>query len=156
MIGGFPKFGHISDFMRLTLHWLPVRQCILYRLSSIVWRCVLGIAPTYWSSSPWLRRAMANNLSALPREVILWYVMLAWPLNSIGHSLLWVPLLGTVSHLNSALCHGIYLVRFTSSLRPLFSSGLGAPLSSYTEVALYKFHRSIDRCKRESGIHGMI
>jgi len=28
IIGGVPKFGHISDFMRDTLHWLPVRQCI--------------------------------------------------------------------------------------------------------------------------------
>src|SRR6218665_4006034 len=33
--------------MRDTIHWLPVRQRILYRLSTIVWRCVLGIAPTY-------------------------------------------------------------------------------------------------------------
>src|SRR6218665_617952 len=33
--------------MRGTLHWLPVRQRINYRLYTIVWRCVLGIAPTY-------------------------------------------------------------------------------------------------------------
>jgi len=39
--------SHISDFMRNILHWLPIQQRILYRLSSIVWRCVLGIAPTY-------------------------------------------------------------------------------------------------------------
>ena len=39
--------GHISEFMRDILHWLPVRQRIHYRLSTIVWRCVLGIAPTY-------------------------------------------------------------------------------------------------------------
>src|SRR6218665_858808 len=47
MIGGVPRFGHISEFMQDTLHWLPVRQRIHYRLSTIVWRCVLGIAPTY-------------------------------------------------------------------------------------------------------------
>src|SRR6218665_471661 len=47
MIGGVPKFGHITEFMRDILHWLPVRQRIHYRLSTIVWRCVLGIAPTY-------------------------------------------------------------------------------------------------------------
>src|SRR6218665_1034651 len=47
MIGGVPRFGHISEFMRDTLHWLPVRQRIRYRLSTIVWRCALGIAPTY-------------------------------------------------------------------------------------------------------------
>src|SRR6218665_2671123 len=33
--------------MQDTLHWLPVRQRIHYRLSTVVWRCVLGIAPTY-------------------------------------------------------------------------------------------------------------
>src|SRR6218665_3682333 len=47
MIGGVPRFRHISEFMRDNLHWLPVRQRIHYRLSSIVWRCVLGIAPVY-------------------------------------------------------------------------------------------------------------
>src|SRR6218665_2621437 len=47
MIGSIPKFGHISEFMRDTLHWLPVRQHIKYRLSSIAWLCVLGIVPTY-------------------------------------------------------------------------------------------------------------
>ena len=36
MIGGVPKFGHISDFMRDTLHRLPVRQRIHYRLSIVV------------------------------------------------------------------------------------------------------------------------
>src|SRR6218665_3560885 len=36
MIGGVPKFGHISDYMRDVLHWLPVQQRIHYRISSIV------------------------------------------------------------------------------------------------------------------------
>src|SRR6218665_3425578 len=36
MIGGVPKFGHISEFMRDTLHRLPVRQRIHCRLSTIV------------------------------------------------------------------------------------------------------------------------
>ena len=47
MIGGVPKFGHITEFMRDTLHWLPVRQRIHYTPSSIVWHCVLVIVPTY-------------------------------------------------------------------------------------------------------------
>ena len=29
------------------LHWLPVQQRIHYRISSIVWHCVLGNAPSY-------------------------------------------------------------------------------------------------------------
>src|SRR6218665_2303255 len=31
--------------MRDTLHWLPVRQYILYRVSAIAWGCILGVAP---------------------------------------------------------------------------------------------------------------
>src|SRR6218665_684999 len=60
---------------------------------------------------------------------------------------LWVPLLGIVSHLKPALFHGICPARFTSPLKLLFSPGpgLGAPLSSYLEVALYKFHRKTDK-----------
>src|SRR6218665_3271617 len=71
----------------------------------------------------------------------LWAV--AQPLNNIRPFPLWVPLFGIVSHLKSALFHGICPARFTSSLKLLFlpGPGLGAPLSSYLEVALYKFHR---------------
>src|SRR6218665_362719 len=98
---------------------------------------------TYLISSPLFWRALADNLSALPPQVILWYLMLAQPLNSIGPSRFWVPLLGTVSHLNSALFHVICPAHITNSFKLLFSPGpwLGAPLSSYLEVALYKFHR---------------
>src|SRR6218665_1335967 len=151
---------------------------------------------------------MADNLFALPPEVILWCLMLAQPLNNIGPrpSHLKIPrgpkmaraslrrraidgsfevklrkcgrrlfavlrlsgplmarrdppldgpfrrakngpsqmrkpdwafsivgsLLGTVSHLKSALFHGICPARFTSALKLFFSPGpgLGAPLSS--------------------------
>src|SRR6218665_2240281 len=31
----------------MLLHWLPVQQRIHYRISSIVWHCVLGNAPSY-------------------------------------------------------------------------------------------------------------
>src|SRR6218665_3573031 len=57
------------------------------------------------------------------------------PLHNIGPSRLWVPLLGIASHLR--ICPAPY----TSSLKLLFLPGLEAPLSSYLEVALYKFHR---------------
>src|SRR5678815_976067 len=35
LIGGVPKFGHISAFMRDVLHWLPVQQRIHYRVSPL-------------------------------------------------------------------------------------------------------------------------
>src|SRR6218665_1948527 len=47
MIGGVPRFGHITDYMRDVLHRLPVQQRIIYRISSIVWHCVLGNAHSY-------------------------------------------------------------------------------------------------------------
>jgi len=49
LIGGVPKFGHIGEFMRDTLHRLPVRQRILYRVSTIARRCTLGVVPVYLS-----------------------------------------------------------------------------------------------------------
>src|SRR6218665_663719 len=45
MIGEVPRFGHITDYLRDVLHWLPVQQRIHYRISSIFWHCVLGNAP---------------------------------------------------------------------------------------------------------------
>ena len=29
------------------LHWLPVSQCILYRIAVLVWRCLAGCVPSY-------------------------------------------------------------------------------------------------------------
>ena len=83
MIGGVPKFGHISEFMRYILRWLPVRQRIHYRLSTIVWRCVLGIAPTNLLGLFILTSSCTGrHLLTLPPEVILWCLMLAQPLNN--------------------------------------------------------------------------
>ena len=42
-----PKFSHVITYMLEVLHWLPVRQRVLYRIASMVWRCQLGLAPTY-------------------------------------------------------------------------------------------------------------
>src|SRR6218665_363417 len=36
--------------MRDTLHWLPIRQRIFYRVAVLVWHCLLGIAPGTVSS----------------------------------------------------------------------------------------------------------
>ena len=47
LIGHIPKFGHVTAFMRDVLHWLPIPQRIVYRLSALVWRCLLGSAPAY-------------------------------------------------------------------------------------------------------------
>src|SRR6218665_1679489 len=47
LIGGIPKFGHVSKYMLDVLHWLPAEQRISCRIVSMVWRCLLGLAPLY-------------------------------------------------------------------------------------------------------------
>ena len=47
LIGQIPRFHHVSNYMLQVLHWLPIRQRIDYRIASLVWRCNLGLAPTY-------------------------------------------------------------------------------------------------------------
>src|SRR6218665_2654009 len=47
LIGGIPNFGHVSKYMLDVLNWLPAEQRISYRIASIVWRCLLGLAPLY-------------------------------------------------------------------------------------------------------------
>src|SRR6218665_2512149 len=165
MIGVIPKFGHISDFIHsfiTSIYIAPLQVGLLkwgysveiHSTGSLSGSTFSTASPplfgvvslalrllTYLTSSPLHRSALADNLSTLPPEVILWYLMIAQPLNSIGPTQLWVPLLGTVSHLSSALFLGICPVCFTSSLKPLFSPGAWAGLSSYLEVVLYKFHR---------------
>jgi len=47
LIGGIPKFGHVSKCMLDVLHWLPAEQRISYRIASLVWRCLFSLAPLY-------------------------------------------------------------------------------------------------------------
>src|SRR6218665_2048179 len=47
LIGGIPKFAHVSQYMLNVLHWLPAEQRISYRIAALVWRCLVGLAPVY-------------------------------------------------------------------------------------------------------------
>src|SRR6218665_1442530 len=38
LIGGIPKFGHVSKYMLDVLHWRPAEQRSSFRIASIVWR----------------------------------------------------------------------------------------------------------------------
>src|SRR6218665_368955 len=44
LIGGIPKFGHVSKYMLDVLHWLLDEKRISYRIASLVWRCLHGLA----------------------------------------------------------------------------------------------------------------
>ena len=59
LIGGIPKFGHVSKYMLDVLNWLPAEQWISYRIASLVWCCLLGLAPLY------LRELCCPLLSAM-------------------------------------------------------------------------------------------
>ena len=51
-----PKFGHISSAIINTLHWLPVPDCLTFKICCLVWNSVVGAGPSYlqelctWSS----------------------------------------------------------------------------------------------------------
>ena len=120
MIGSVPKFGHISEIMRDALHWLPDRQRIHFRLSNIVWRCVLDIAPTYLLELFILTSSCSGQQSlrsASRSDFVVPHARTA--IEKIGPFRLWVPLFGIVFHLKFALFHGIYPARFTRSLKLL-------------------------------------
>ena len=41
------KYDHITSTLHDDLHWLPIRQRIVYKLSTIVHKCLHGSAPSY-------------------------------------------------------------------------------------------------------------
>ena len=41
------KYDHITSTLRDDLHWLPIRQRIMYKLSTIIYKCTHGAAPPY-------------------------------------------------------------------------------------------------------------
>ena len=41
------KYDHITSTLRNDLHWLPIRQRIMYKLSTIAYNCIHGAAPSY-------------------------------------------------------------------------------------------------------------
>src|SRR6218665_2968424 len=47
LISCIPKLGHASRYMHDVLYWVPAEQRISYWIASLVWCCLLGIAPVY-------------------------------------------------------------------------------------------------------------
>jgi hypothetical protein len=44
------KYDSISNSIRDVLHWLPIRQCVDYKLSLLVFNCFQNRAPEYLTS----------------------------------------------------------------------------------------------------------
>src|SRR6218665_3647678 len=55
------------------LHWLPLQQRIIFRIGSMVWRCILGLAPAYLRDlccpTP-CTRGRSNSLRSLEQELL--------------------------------------------------------------------------------------
>src|SRR6218665_619898 len=47
LIGGIPKFGHISEFIRAELHLLPMHRRIAFKILMLMRNCLAGQAPVY-------------------------------------------------------------------------------------------------------------
>src|SRR6218665_1963478 len=46
-LGASPNLATFPWYMLDVLHWLPLQQRISYRIISLVWRSLLGLAPAY-------------------------------------------------------------------------------------------------------------
>jgi len=102
-IGQIPKFGHVSSYMLEVLHWLPIRQRIEYRVASMVWRCQLGLAPTYLIDLCRPVSGSRSSRSLRSSERGLLSVPFAVPLSCrAGLVLLWPRRYGTASLLRYA------------------------------------------------------
>jgi len=107
LIGQIPKFGHGSSYMLEVLHWLQIRQRIEYRVASLVWRCQLGLAPTYLIDlcrpvlgSRSSRSLLSSERGLLPVPFARTTIMLA------ALALLWPRRYGIASLLRSASYQG--------------------------------------------------
>jgi len=46
LVVGTGKLDHITPTLRDVLHWLPVRQRILYKVAATAFDCIRGTGPT--------------------------------------------------------------------------------------------------------------
>ena len=49
LITGIRHFDHITPTLRDTLHWLPISQCITFKIALMVFDCSRGRCPKYFS-----------------------------------------------------------------------------------------------------------
>src|SRR6218665_736008 len=48
-IGGIPRTGHVSAHMLDVLHWSPFQDQVVFRISALAWRYLLGLLGLYFS-----------------------------------------------------------------------------------------------------------
>src|SRR6218665_1200324 len=115
-----------------------------YRISSIIRHCDLRNVPAYLLEFFILTSACSGRRSLCSAARGDFVMPLAQTATRQKRAFSIVgPLFGIVSSLTFVLCHRTCLVLFmdSSRLSSLTELGLGAPLNSYLEGALYKFNR---------------
>jgi hypothetical protein len=63
LIFGARRFDHITPILR-TLHWLPIKQRIKFKIAVLVIRCLIGVAPQYLIDAIAIRRPCRELLSS--------------------------------------------------------------------------------------------
>ena len=127
IIWRIPKYASVSTYMRDTLHWLPIAQCISYRIAVLVWRCFLA---------SFVDRYMVY-LDVPLLLASYWCLVLKLQLGSVVHSPLLVPPPGMDIPWKSTSCLKIMKVRFAGCLRLICIAVVG--LRRFLEGAPYKF-----------------
>jgi len=74
LVTGVPRCNHITPILQ-HLHWLPVRQRVLFKIALLVFQCLAGQAPSYLSddcqpvSDSWpLRLRSSDSLTCVIRR----------------------------------------------------------------------------------------
>ena len=112
--GRIPKFGHVSTYMLDVLLWLPFQQRISYRIITLVWRCLLGLALAYL-------RDLCHTTMGIPGRRSL---------RSIGQGLLLVPFAHTAIMQNRAF----------SVVGPSLWNGLSMALQLFHRIVSNSFY----------------
>ena len=82
LVVGAGKFDYITPTLRDVLHWLPVRQRILYKVAATAFNCIHGTGPTYFRH--FARRSptsLVGRISVQPNAATCW--SLVSELNSV-------------------------------------------------------------------------
>src|SRR6218665_2333359 len=132
-----------NKYMCDILYWLPVSQCILYRISALVWRSVTGCAPSYLtdlcrpvsdlaSRRPLRSSARGELLVPQARSALKQRRAFSVICPSTWNEL---PLIHSTCYLRTTcLLYARFLRHFSLTV-----AGLRAPLSRFLEGALYKY-----------------
>jgi len=48
LVSGLGRYDHVTPVLRDTLHWLPIRQRVVFKLAVLAFNCVRGTCPSYF------------------------------------------------------------------------------------------------------------